>query len=278
MVLENTLESPLDCKEIQPVHPKGDQSWVDQFIGRTDAEAEVLVLWPPHAKLTHWKRPWCWERLRAGGEGYDRGCDGWMASLTQWTWVWVDSGSWWWTGRTGVFWSVVTKSQIQLSDWTELILGILSPYVYVLNHLSHAQLFVILWTVAWQAPLSMEFSRQEYWGGLPFPTPVDLPNPGIEPAFLTSPALARGFFTSSTTSEAHFISIVFLNPRNSPIGGCWYLPVRIMKPAWVMNQLPTQLKLGVGRAHPQGKGTAEFGPLPTIMKRQAGQMDFFHHH
>ena len=56
MVLEKTLESPLDCKEIQPVHPKGDQSWV--FIGRTDVEAETPILWPPHVKeLTHWKRP-----------------------------------------------------------------------------------------------------------------------------------------------------------------------------------------------------------------------------
>ena len=51
---------------------------------------------------THWKRPWCWERLKAGGEGDDRGWDGWMASPTQWTWVWVNSGSWWWTGRPGV--------------------------------------------------------------------------------------------------------------------------------------------------------------------------------
>ena len=55
-------------------------------------------------ELTHLKRPWCWERLRAGGEGDDRGWDGWMASPTQWTWVWVDSGSWWWTGRPGVLW------------------------------------------------------------------------------------------------------------------------------------------------------------------------------
>ena len=55
-------------------------------------------------ELTHWKRPWCWERLRAGGEGDDRGWDGWMVSLTQWTWVWVDSGSWWWTGRPGMLW------------------------------------------------------------------------------------------------------------------------------------------------------------------------------
>ena len=53
-------------------------------------------------ELTHLKRPWCWERLRAGGEGDDRGWNGWMASPTQWTWVWVDSGSWWWTGRPGV--------------------------------------------------------------------------------------------------------------------------------------------------------------------------------
>ena len=53
-------------------------------------------------ELTHWKRPWCWERLRAGGEGDDRGWDGWMASLTQWTWVWVNSESWWWTERPGM--------------------------------------------------------------------------------------------------------------------------------------------------------------------------------
>ena len=68
VVLEKTLESPLDCREIKPVHPKGDQSWV--FIGRTDVEAETpdtLATWCE--ELTHWKRPWCWERLKAGGEG-----------------------------------------------------------------------------------------------------------------------------------------------------------------------------------------------------------------
>ena len=52
--------------------------------------------------MTHWKRPWCWEGLGAGGEGDDRGWDGWMASLSRWTWVWVNSRSWWWTGRPGV--------------------------------------------------------------------------------------------------------------------------------------------------------------------------------
>ena len=53
-------------------------------------------------QMTPWKRPWCWERLKAGGEGDNRGWDGWMASLTWWTWVWVNSGSWWWTGKPGV--------------------------------------------------------------------------------------------------------------------------------------------------------------------------------
>ena len=101
VVLDKTLESPLACKEIQPVLPKGDQSWV--FIGRTDVEAETPILWPPDAKSwLIWKDPDAGERLKAGGEGDNRGWDGWMTSLTQWTWVWVDSGSWWWTGRPGV--------------------------------------------------------------------------------------------------------------------------------------------------------------------------------
>ena len=69
--------------------------------------------------LTHWKRLWCWEGLGAGGEGDDRGWDGWMASLTQWTWVWVNSGSWWWTGMPGVLRFI--GSQRVGHDWaTEL--------------------------------------------------------------------------------------------------------------------------------------------------------------
>ena len=67
-------------------------------------------------ELTHWKRLWCWEGLGAGGEGDDRGWDGWMASLTLWTWVWVNSGSWWWTGRPGVL--QFTGSQRVGHDWT----------------------------------------------------------------------------------------------------------------------------------------------------------------
>jgi len=70
-------------------------------------------------ELTHWKRPWCWEGLGAGGEGDDRGWDGWMASPTQWTWVWVNSGRWWWTGSPGVL--QLMGSQRVGHDWaTEL--------------------------------------------------------------------------------------------------------------------------------------------------------------
>ena len=119
VVLEKAFENPLDCKEIQPVHPKGNHprcsleglmlklklQYFGHLVGRTDSL----------------KRPWCWERLRAGREGEDRGWDGWMASPTQWTWVWVwvDSRSWLWTGRPGVLWFM--GSQRVGYDWaTEL--------------------------------------------------------------------------------------------------------------------------------------------------------------
>ena len=99
-MLHKTLESPLDYREIQPVHPEGNQSWI--FIGRMDAEAKTPILWPPDSKKwLIWKDP-DRERLKARGEGDNRGWDGWMASQTQGTWFWVYSGSWWWTGRPGV--------------------------------------------------------------------------------------------------------------------------------------------------------------------------------
>ena len=118
MFLEKTLESPLDCKEIQPVHSE-DQPW--DFFGRNGAKVETPVLWPPHAKeLTHWKSLWCWEGLGAGWEGDDRGWDSWMPSLTRWTWVSVNSGSWWWTGRPGML--RFMGSQRVGQDWvTDLI-------------------------------------------------------------------------------------------------------------------------------------------------------------
>ena len=123
MVLEKTLESPLDHKEIQPIHPKGDQSWV--FIGRTDAESwnsSTLATWCK--ELTYLKRPWYWERLKGGD---DRGWDGWMALPTQWTWVWVNSRSWQWTGRPGMLQPM--RSQRVGHDWvTELNWRLLIPF------------------------------------------------------------------------------------------------------------------------------------------------------
>ena len=98
-VVLKTLYFPLDCKEIQPVHPIGDQSWV--FIGRTDIEDETPILWPPDVNnLFIGKDPnWRKESLKVGGEWDNTGWDDCMASPTQWTWVWVNSVSWWWTGR-----------------------------------------------------------------------------------------------------------------------------------------------------------------------------------
>ena len=82
-------------------------------------------------ELTHWKRLWCWEGLGARGKGDDRGWDGWMASLTRWTRVSVNSGSWWWTGKPGVLWFMGSQmSRTWLSDWSDLI----SPAIYILLH------------------------------------------------------------------------------------------------------------------------------------------------
>ena len=117
MVLEKSLESPLDCRAIQLVNPKGNQSQI--FVGRTDAEAETPVLWPPDVKNWFIGKDPDGKRLKAGGEGDGRGWDGWMASLTQWTWVWVSSGSWWWTGRPGMLQSMGSQRVGHDSDWTD---------------------------------------------------------------------------------------------------------------------------------------------------------------
>ena len=79
VVLEKTLESPVDCKEIKPDNPKGNQPWI--FMRRTDAQvySNTLATWCE--ELTHLKRPWCWQRVKVGGEGDNREWDGWMASL-----------------------------------------------------------------------------------------------------------------------------------------------------------------------------------------------------
>ena len=127
VVLQKTLESPLDCKEIQPVHPKWDQSWV--FIGRTDAEAETPILWPSDAKNWLIEETLFCEGLGAGGEWDNRGWDGWMASVIHWRWVWVNSESLWWTGRPGVLQSMgserVGHDWVSELNWIECFLLLL---------------------------------------------------------------------------------------------------------------------------------------------------------
>ena len=88
--LEKTLESPLDSKEMEPVNPKENQPWI--FIGKTDAEAETPILWPPDVKSWLTRKDPDAGKDRAEGEGGDKEWDGWMASLTQWTWVRANSG------------------------------------------------------------------------------------------------------------------------------------------------------------------------------------------
>ena len=133
VVLEKTLESPLDCKEIQPVHSEGDQSWV--FIGRTDVEAKTPILWPPHAKS--------WLIGKDPDAGRDWGQEekgmaedemaGWNHQLDGHE-VWVNSGSWWWTGRPGVLWFMGSKrvghNWATELNWTELSSSLWIPFFF----------------------------------------------------------------------------------------------------------------------------------------------------
>ena len=114
VVLEKTLENPSNCKEIQPVHPKGDQSWV--FIGRTDVEGGTPILWPPDAK--NWllgKDPDPGKDWGQGEKGTTKDEMVWWHHWLNRRWVWVNSGSWWWTGKPGVLQTM--GSQWVRHDW-----------------------------------------------------------------------------------------------------------------------------------------------------------------
>ena len=111
-------------KEISPEYSLWDWCW--------SWNSNTLVIW--FEELTHLKKTWCWERLMAGGEGDDRGWDGWIASPTQWTWVWVSSGSWWWSGKPGVLqskgWQRVGHDWATELNWTEGIYMISTSYTH----------------------------------------------------------------------------------------------------------------------------------------------------
>ena len=142
----------------------------------TDAKVEVPILRPPDVK----KRSWWWKRLKTGGEGYEE-WDGWKASLTQWTWVWASSGSWWCTGKPGVLQFMGSQSWMWLSDWTKLIwlnnrlLTLFLQFLCTKNGNLHYSVRVLvakscltlgnLVVYSCQSLLSMEVSRQEYWSG-----------------------------------------------------------------------------------------------------------------
>ena len=126
VVLEKTLESPLDCKEIQPVHPKGNQSWL--FIGSTDVEAETPILWPPDAKnWLIWKDPDAvndWRREEKGMTEDEM--VGWYHWLNG---HWIDSGSWWWTGRPGMLQSMGSQ-RVRHDCMTKLNWTLEDTYVF----------------------------------------------------------------------------------------------------------------------------------------------------
>ena len=130
-------EDTMDCKEIQPVHPKGNQSWI--FIGRTDAKAETPILWPLDVK--NWligKDPDAGKDWRQEEKGWQR-----MASPTQWTWVWISSRSWWWTRKPGVLqsWDHKESDTTEQLNWTELnrtqnLSSVYSVFCHVSNYSS----------------------------------------------------------------------------------------------------------------------------------------------
>ena len=177
VVLEKTLESPLDCKEIQPVHSRGDQSWV--FFGRNDAKAETPVLWPPHVKS------WLIGKDSDAGRDWGQEAKGTTEDkMAGWHHL-LDGREFEWTlgvgdGQGGLVccnsWGHKESDMTEWLNWTELKVKLLS----------HVRLFGTPWTVAYQATLSIGIFQTGVWKGLPFPSPGDLPNPGIEPR---SPAL-----------------------------------------------------------------------------------------
>ena len=194
MVLEKTLESPLDCKEIQPIHSEGDQSWV--LIGRTDAESETPIPWPPHAKSwligkdSDAGRDWGQE------EKGTRGWDGWMASLTRWTGLGelqalvMDREAW----RAAIH--GVAKTRTRLSDWTELRIAweVVPSIATSKSNQSATELSTVPWNVSWFYCL---LSSQFHLVQTPFTSHLLISIVSNFQIFISLP-------TSSSTSQSSF--------------------------------------------------------------------------
>ena len=140
---------------------QGDQSWV--FFGRNDAKAETPVPCSTSCEeLIHWERLWCWEGLGTGGDWNNRRWDGWMASPTWWTWVWVNFGSWWWMGRPGVLWFM----GLEESDTTEWLNC--TELKWFKPHFSGNTLFVWIPISTLNEGLSTKYLRVSGHLGLPY--------------------------------------------------------------------------------------------------------------
>ena len=126
------FSSPLEFKEIKPVNPEGNQSWI--LIGRPDIVNEISNILASGCKeLTHWKRPWYWDRLKAGGKGDDREWDGWIASLTRWSWVWASSRSWCGQGSLACNspWGQKDSDRTERLNWIER--SLVNPHMITFN-------------------------------------------------------------------------------------------------------------------------------------------------
>ena len=143
----------LGLQEIKPVQSQGDQPW--DFFGRNDAKAEGPVLWPPHAKSWLIGKDFDVGRNWGQEEKGTTGWDGWMASLTRWMWIWVNSGSWWWTGRPGVLWFMGSKrvghDWATELNWTEScsFLDQTLVFMLLLAVLCNMVATVLTWTIEW---------------------------------------------------------------------------------------------------------------------------------
>ena len=139
LVLEKTLGRPLDCKEVQPVHPKGNRSWV--FIGRTDAKAETPILWPPHAELTHWKRSWCgrdWGQEEKGKTEDEMA--GWHHRLNGHEFEWIPGAG---DGQGGLACCDSWRcKESDTAEWTELEEWYKWTYLQNRNRLTESRLMV----------------------------------------------------------------------------------------------------------------------------------------